>query len=279
MKNYKKILGSLLASFICIGMLGGCGSVSANSGSNTGETSKNETIVVRMGSSGLYTDMVGIIGDLMPEKYDVKLVTFDSNTGPAEACKTGEIEAFIYNHEPWLIQYNKSNGTDFAVMNHLYYGRSALYSNKYEKLDDLPNGCSIAISNDSVNMENNLIFLKDLGLITLAEKTDKESFLTTLDVVDNPKNIHFVEVEISYAVGSLGEVDAAICSSTQILSAGLNPEKFLAENKSKKDYPIGLTILSKDKGEAWVTEMLKVMSSDEFKTQFNKMYKGSLVLY
>ena len=45
----------------------------------------------------------------------------------------------------------------------------------------MPDGCSIAICNDSVNMENNLLFLEELGLIKMGEKDSEDSFLTTID--------------------------------------------------------------------------------------------------
>lgn len=232
-----------------------------------------------MGSSGIYADMVDLIAELMPEKYDVEVVMVDSNSGCVEGAVYGDIDGFLYNHEPWIEQYNVSNGTDFKVMNHLYYGRSALYSDKYSSVEELPDGATIAISNDSVNMEDNLLFLERLGLITLGEKSDSDAFLTTLDIVDNPKNLQFVEVEISYAARSLEECDAAIVTATLILQSGKDPDQFLAENMDKVNYPIGLTILAEDENEQWVTDMLDVLASDEFRTRFDEIYQGSLVLY
>lgn len=289
MRNPKTFLSIILALILCVSMLAGCGSTkpeateavpAVTEAAPTGtEAVSTEKQVIHMGSSGLYTSMVEILADMMSDKYDIQLVMVDSNSGCAEGAVYGDIDAFMYNHEPWLMQYNASNGTDFKVMNHLYYGRSALYSDKYETLEDLPDGATVAISNDSVNMENNLLFLESIGLITLGEKSAADSFLTTLDVTDNPKNIKFVEVEISYAVRSLDECDAAIVSSTSVLQAGKDPNKFLAENLAKVSYPIGLTILAEDENEQWVADIMEVEASEEFRTRFNEVYKGSLVLY
>ena len=301
MKRLKKVSTVLLAIIACAGLLMGCsGSVDseettaaaketeATAGAAESSEAESEEAavasdaekqVIHMGSSGIYTDMVELIGELMPEQYEVELVMVDSNSGCVEGAVYGDIDGFLYNHEPWLMQYNEANGTDFKVMDHVYYGRSALYSDKYDSVEDLPDGATIAISNDSVNMEDNLLFLQSLGLITLGEKTDDESFLTTLDIVDNPKNLEFVEVEISYAARSLEECDAAIVTSALVLQAGKDPEDFIAENVEKKNYPIGLTILAEDENEQWVSDMLEVLSGDEFKNGFNEIYKGALVLY
>ena len=264
---------------VSVFLLMGCGKSDKTVKEDNQNQEAGEKTVIKLGSSGINTNMIDIISELMPENYDVQLVTFDSNAGGAETCASGDIDGFIYNHEPWLKQYNKDNGTDYVVVDKLYYGRSALYSNKYDKLEDLPDGCSIAICNDSVNMENNLLFLEELGLIKMGEKDSEDSFLTTIDVIENPKNIKFVEVEISYAVGSLDEVDAAIVSSTNVLEAGLDPEKFLAENVSKKNYPIGLTVVKENEKTQWVADVLEVLHSEEFKKRFNEIYKGSLVLF
>lgn len=279
----KKVLFAVLALLLCFAMFVGCGSENAEpAGTESTDTASQESAdkpVIHMGSSGLYTSMVELLADMMQDSYDIELVMVDSNSGCVEGAVNGDIDGFMYNHEPWLMQYNESNGTDFKVMNHLYYGRSALYSDKYDSIEDLPDGATIAISNDSVNMENNLLFLQDLGLITLGEKTDAESFLTTLDVIDNPKNIQFVEVEITYAVRSLEDCDAAIASSTTVLESGRDPGKFLAENLDKVNYPIGLTILAEDENAQWVADMLEVMDSAEFRTRFDEIYQGSLVLF
>lgn len=264
----KKILSFVLAAIMCMALLAGCGS-SDNSGDKK---------VIKMGGNGLYAANVEILSELMKDKYDIQLVNVDSNSGCVEGAVHGSIDCFMYNHIPWLKQYNESNGTDFVVIEPVFYTRMALYSDKYDKLEDLPDGATIAICNDSVNMENNLVFLEQLGLIKLGEKAEGESFLTTLDVIENPKNIKFQEVEISYAVRSLEDCDAAICTATYVLTAGKDPNKFLAEYEDKKNFPIGLTVLKKNENEQWVADIMETLKSDEFAAEFNKQFQGAMVL-
>ena len=271
----KRVWTLVLALVLALGLVG-CGAAETTTPSSSAEPEEKTTI--RMGSGGTYADMVEKLGELVADQgYDVELVLFDSNSGPADACSLGDIDAFIYNHEPWLEQYNKDNGTDFVVVSPLYYGRNALYSVKYDSLDALPDGATIAIPNDSTNMENTLLFLQDLGLLTLGEKT--EAFYTTLDVVDNPKNIQFVETEISYTARSIEDCDAVVCTGQLILEAGMDPNDFIAENESKKDFPIGLTVHETEADSAWVKALDEVLHSEEYQTWFNDTYKGTLVLY
>lgn len=271
-----KRVWTLVLALVMALSLAACGATETTTPSSSAEPQEKTTI--KMGSGGTYADMIEKLGEMVADQgYDVELVLFDSNSGPADACSLGDIDAFIYNHEPWLEQYNKDNGTDFVVVSPLYYGRTALYSVKYDSLDQLPDGATIAIANDSTNMENMLLFLQELGLITLGEKT--EAFYTTLDVVDNPKNIQFVETEISYTARSIEDCDAVVCSAQYIMEAGLDANVFLAENESKKDFPIGLTVHETDADSAWVKVLDETLHSEEFQTWFNEHYQGTLVLY
>ena len=153
MKN-KKIIASVLATVMSLSFMA-CGTSKTEAPKNSSEEKK----VITMGSSGVYTDMVDIIGKYMSEKgYEIKLVTFDSNSGAADACSANELDAFIFNHEPWIKQYNKDNGTTLKMMNHLYYGRTAMYAKKYYSVAELPDNPVMAIPNDSTSMEDTLLF-------------------------------------------------------------------------------------------------------------------------
>ena len=282
----KKFFSVMLIVALCLSLLAGCGSaepaateaVPAVTEAPAAEAPA-ERPVITMAASGIYLTTPEILQDMLKDKYDIQMVTIDSNTGCVEGAVYGDVDCFLYNHEPWLNQYNESNGTDFKVMNHVYYGRSALYSDKYEKLEDLPDGATVAICNDSVNMQNNLLFLETLGLITLGEKASEDAFLTTLDIIDNPKNLKFVEAEISYTIRCLEDCDAAYIPAMSVLSAGKDPTKFLAEDMDKVNYPIGLTILGEDANEPWVADFVAALESEEFAERFNEVFQGAAVLY
>ena len=265
----KKMLSLALACIVVLS-LSACG--------NGGGSASSQPQTIQLGSGGTYADMIEVLAELVADQgYNVEVVLFDSNSGPADACSGGDIDGFIYNHAPWLEQYNLNNNTDLTPVSSLYYGRTALYSAKYTSLDELPDGASIAIPNDSTNMENTLLFLQDLELIELGEKT--ESFYTTLDVVSNPKNIKFVETEISYTARSIEDCDAVVCPAQYILDTNLDPNVFLAENTAKQGYPIGLTVRAEDADSEWVKALDEALHSDEFRTRFDELYKGTLVLY
>ena len=91
----------------------------------------------------------------------------------------------------------------------------------------LSTGCNkkqqitIAIPNDTTNEARALLLLQNLGLITLKEGA---SILATInDIVDNPYDIKFNEVEAAQLPNILQHVDYAVINSNYAISAGINP--------------------------------------------------------
>ena len=121
-----------------------------------------------------------------------------------------------------------------------------------------------------------LMILRDMGLITLGEKTD--NFYSLLDIVDNPKNIKIIETEISTTVRSITDVDAVIASALRAKLAGIDPNVFLYEDPLAKDFPLGLVVDAKDVNEEWVLEAIKYTKTEDFKEKFNNHYDGSYIL-
>mgnify|MGYP002543100224 FL=1 len=69
--------------------------------------------------------------------YEVEIVMFDDYFTPNVALDEGQIDANFYQHQPFLDNYNKENGTDIVMLApcFLYYG--GIYSENYDSLDDL----------------------------------------------------------------------------------------------------------------------------------------------
>lgn len=203
---------------------------------------------------------------------------FDANNMPAIATKDGDLDGFIHNHLPWLNTFNKEKNSNLVILEpYLFYYRTALYSTKHKSLKEISDGAIIAIPNDPANLQNSLLFLQKLGLLTLGEKKDK--FYTILDIKDNPKNIKLIETEISTTVRSITDADAVICSSVRVKDAGIDPKSFLAEDTTTANFPVGLTVDAKNAKEAWVKDAMEIIKSDAMRKSFNDLYEGALVLY
>lgn len=84
-------------------------------------------------------------------------------------------------------------------------------------------GITIGIPNDPTNEARALELLQSLGYITLKDLEGDDVQATVLDVVDNPYNITFKEVEAAQLPSVLQDMDYAIINSNYAISAGISP--------------------------------------------------------
>ena len=81
----------------------------------------------------------------------------------------------------------------------------------------------IAVPNDSTNEARALLLLEANGLIKLKEGAGITA--TVRDIVENPYNIKFREIEAASLPNVLKDVDFAVINSNYAISASLNPTK------------------------------------------------------
>jgi len=273
-----------LSWFFCILMLSmslvGCTSNGSEKASKTvSQGSQTEKKVIKIACISTVNPIVGWLQEGMaPLGYEVQTVMFDANQLPATALKDGDVDGLITNHLPWIKTFNKENNCDLQMPQpYTYYARTAVYSAKHKSVDAIPQNASIAVPGDPSNMDRSLLTLKDMGLITLGEKT--RNFYTILDIKDNPKNIKIIETEITQTIRSINDVDAVITGGLRVKLAGFDPNAFIFDDITSKDYPIGLVVGAKDMNAQWVKDAMNVTQSNEFKEKFNKHFNGTYVLY
>ena len=80
---------------------------------------------------------------------------------------------------------------------------------------------TVAIPNDTTNEARALILLEAQGIIKLKEGAGITA--TIRDIVENPKNIKFEEIEAAQIPNYLKDYDYAIINSNYAIAAGLNP--------------------------------------------------------
>ena len=91
----------------------------------------------------------------------------------------------------------------------------------------LADGITIAVPNDATNEGRALLLLQARGLITLKE--DAGITATVADIVDNPLNLQFPEVEAAMVPNVLADVDYGVINGNYALAAEL-PKALLYEN-------------------------------------------------
>ena len=134
----------------------------------------------------------------------------------------------------------------------------------------------VAVPNDTTNEARALLLLQDQGYIKLKDGAGITA--TVLDVVENPKNIEFSEVEAAQQPNVLQDVDYAVINSNYAISAGLNPTKdALALEDSSSAYANILAVKEGNENEPLVKALVAALSSKQVADYIAEKYDGSVV--
>lgn len=260
-------IGVILLS-LCI--LVGCGA----------NKKKEESMTVKIGTMSIREPIVQWLGEeLEKEGYKVEPVLYDGNHLPATALSEGSVDGVILNHKPWMETFNRENETNLIMVEpYIYYGVNALWSAKYDKIEDIPSEAKIAVPGDPTNLDRSLRLLQAADFITLKDKPNGD-FYNLLDIKENKKNIEIIETEINATIRSIDDVDALVAYASDIKNANLDHKKYLFEDPANKDFPSGLIVREEDKDHEWVKKASEAFKSESFREKFNRYYDETLIMW
>ena len=255
---------------LCVAALYGCGSSSATS------NNVDETKTVRIGIKG---DFIGILESVTPTiealGYKVERVIFDDFVQPDNALVEGSIDVNWLQHEPYMNAYNSSNNADLVMLTPKpIYNVFGFYSTKWSSIDEIPQGATICLCNDPSNKLRGLQLLQANGLITLQDGVESP---TQFDIVDNPKNLQFIEAEISMVPQSIDDCDGVAVAGLQMLNAGRDPSSYLfcSDDADNKEYAIGFVVAGKNKDAAWAHAIAEAVQCDALATFLKENKQGA----
>lgn len=188
------------------------------------------------------------------------------------------MDAAFAQHKPFVQAFNQQKKGDLELVKpYVYYTGIGLYSDKYKKLEEIPDQAKIAIMNDSMNRDNALKMLQDAGLLSLKE--NKKSGYTILDIERNPKNIEFIEIEQAQTVRSLEDLDAAVCFFTFIFKAGRDFNDYLIRDQNAADFPSSLIVKKENSHQRWAKDLNASLMTANSKKAINEHFKGVYTFY
>lgn len=134
----------------------------------------------------------------------------------------------------------------------------------------------MAVPNDATNEGRALLLLEAQGLIKLADDSNLSS--TPKDIVENPKNLTFTEVEAATIPSIASEVDLAVINSNYALGAGLNPvEDALALESSDSPYVNVLVCKEGNENNAAIQALAEALHSDAVKNYIAENFDGAVI--
>ena len=216
---------------------------------------------------------------LASKGYDLEIVEYTDYVIPNNALDSGDLDANYFQHKPYLDSFNEQNGTDLVSAGAIHYEPFGIYAGKTASLDALPDGATVLVPNDITNEARALLLLEAQGLLTLKEDAGLEA--TPTDIVDNPKNLEFVELEAALLPRSLPDEDIAVINGNYAIEAGLKMSDALAVEDSDSlaatTYGNVVAVRAEDAESDKTKALIEALTSPEVKEFIESTYEGAVV--
>ncbi len=290
----KKLLSLLVTGILVTGVLTGCGGNTENvteaetktaSESTEAEATENDntekTVIKIAASPTPHAEILAKAKDILAEQgYDLEIKEFEDYVQENEFVESGEYDANYFQHIPYLDSFNEEKGTHIVNAGGIHYEPFGIYPGTKNSLEDIADGDTIAVPNDTTNEARALLLLQDNGIITLKDGAGLEA--TVNDIAENPHNIEIVELEAAQVARVVGENAFVVLNGNYALEAGFSvAQDALAYEKSDseaaKTYVNIIGVKEGNENNEGIKALVDVLKSDEIKTYINETYDGAVI--
>ena len=217
---------------------------------------------------------------LEKEGWDLEVTVFDDYVQPNLVVESGDFDANYFQHIPYLDNFNEEQGTHLVNAGGIHYEPFGIYPGTKKTLDDLEDGDTIAVPNDTTNEARALLLLQDNGVITLKDGAGLEA--TVKDIEENPKNIQIEELEAAQVSRVKDEVAFVVLNGNYALQAGYSVSKDsiaheTSDSDAAKTYVNIIAVKEGNEDNEAVKALVDVLKSDEIKDYINETYDGAVV--
>lgn len=154
----------------------------------------------------------------------IKVKEFTDGATLNRATASGQVDVNAFQSYSYFLAFNKQTTTSkLAALWTTYIEPLGIYSDQYKKVDEIPDGATIAIARDNADVARGLRLLANAGLITL--KSDFSALSGVSDIADNPHHFDFKEIDDTTGVSLLKNdksVAAVLISNSVSQAGGLN---------------------------------------------------------
>ena len=291
----KKFLSLLTAGVLVAGVITGCGGTDTAATSDTeaaveketddtanasNDSSANTTIKIAA-SPTPHAEILNEAKALLADKgYDLEITEFEDYVQPNEVVEAGEYDANYFQHIPYLDSFNEEKGTHLVNAGGIHYEPFGIYPGTKASLDEIADGDSIAVPNDTTNEARALLLLQDNGIIKLKDGAGLTATVT--DIEENPHNIKIVELEAAQVARVVSENAYVVLNGNYALEAGFSVGKdALAyeqnDSEAAKTYVNVIAVKEGNENNDAIKALVEVLKSDEIKNYINSTYDGAVV--
>ena len=274
----KKKLYLLLALVLAVASLTACGSSDKKDDSKKAES--KGTIKVAA-SATPHAEILEEAKKILKDKgWDLQVQVFDDYVQPNNVVESGDFDANYFQHIPYLEQFNNEKGTHLVNAGGIHYEPFGIYPGTKKKLDELAEGDTIAVPNDTTNEARALLLLEANGIIKLKDGAGLTA--TVKDIAENPKNVKIQELEAAQVPRVKDEVAFVVLNGNYALQAGFSVSKDSiayekSDSEAAKTYVNVIAVKKGNENKPGIKALVEVLKSDEIKKFINDKYDGAVV--
>jgi len=235
----------------------------------------NDKSVKLGGTAGPYSDMLNkAIKPALEEKgYEVEIVEFSDYIQPNNALENGDIDANLFQHTIYLENFAKENDMELTGLIAVPTAPMGIYSNKYESIEDIEDGATIAIPNDPVNAARTFLVLQDHGLVELDPNAEPLT-VSEKDVKTNTKNLVFQPIEAGGLPRAVEGSDLAAVPGNFALAAEMDLLDALVLENMPDQYRNVVTVSTVNKDSQLAKDLVEIVESEEFEAIIDADFVG-----
>ncbi len=264
----KKLL--LLISVLIVVVLAGCAEKDTSGSSTDGPLKVGVT-------AGPHEDILNKVKEIAAEDdFEIEVVVFNDYVMPNNALDEGELDANIYQHEPYLNDFKEERGMELSKVANTVNFPMGIYSDKYKSLDEIQDGDKVGLPNHSTGEPRALMLFEEAGLIELKDGVGVKA--TIKDIEKNPHNLKFVPLEASQIPRQLGELAIAAINTNFAMESGRVPsEDSLVMEPTDSPWVNVVAVKTGNKDDERIQKLVDYYRSDEVKQFIQQEFNGSVV--
>jgi D-methionine transport system substrate-binding protein len=254
------------------------GALAGLAATTAGRGARAEATTLRIGATaGPHAQILEAVRPVAARQgIDLRIIEFSDYITPNIALDSGDLQANSYQHRPFLNQQIKDRGYKIEAVAETVTFPLGIYSRRWKRWADVPDGAQVAIQNDPTNGGRSLLLLAEAKVIEL--RAGVGLLPTLLDVVGNPHKLRFVEIDAAQAPRALDDVDVAAVNTNFALPAKLSPSRdALLLESPKGPYVNLLAVRSVDRDKPWVRTLVDSYRSAEVKAFILATFDSSVL--
>ncbi|WP_312094141.1 MetQ/NlpA family ABC transporter substrate-binding protein [Niallia sp.] len=271
----KKILFLMMIGLF---ILAGCGKDNTETNQKDEQNKEKEEVTLKVASLiPPMTEILELVKPTLAEQgINLDIVVLSDNVQPNTALAAGEVDANFFQHVPYMEEFNRSNDAELVPVKEIYFANYGVYSKEYDSMDKVPEGAVIAIANDISNIDRSLALLAQHDVITLKEKTGP--YYTKADILENPKNLKFKEVDLLMLARMYDDADLVVMTPAYASPLGLTPKSdALLTEGVENDFAI--TLVARKDNADWepIQKLAEAMTSPEVRKFLEEKYDETAI--